>query len=128
MQGRIKDETITELQDKIESQNDKIQLFEEIERRSKIQVRKIMALQDKIERQNDEIYDIRKPTQVVPTPTEKLKIPYLLVKYALSGLVFCVFGMLIALVTKAVLHRCSPPLDQYEVNNESLLGCTCVSI
>ena len=109
---------------KIEKQKQELELQQKIK---EINDEKIMALQDKIETQNDEIHHISSPALAVPTPTETPKMSYSLMERALFALCFCVLGVLIALVTKAGLHRCSPTLDQKEVN-ERLLRCPCVSV
>ena len=141
-QSKMKDEKINALEDEIERQNGRIQLIrdqlhgerveiekqrDEVERQGKIKDEKIMVLQLKIERQNDEIHDFRNPTVTVPTPTEAPKMTRPLIEHAMSGLGFCVLGVLIAIVARAGLRRCSPPSDQYEVD-ASLLRCSCVSL
>ena len=138
MQSRIKDEKITALADKIERQTDQIQLISKQLQGEKVKIEKqkqelewqskIKALQDKIDTQDGEIQQIRNPLFVVPTPTEETpKIPYSFMEHALFGLGFGVLGVLIALVTKAGLRRCTPTSDQHEMN-ERLLRCPCVSL
>ena len=137
MQSRIKDEEITALADKIERQTDQIQLISKQLQGEKVKIEKqkqelewqskIKALQDKIDTQDGEIQQMRNPAFVVPTPTETPKIPYSFMEHALFGLGFGVLGVLIALVTKAGLRRCTPTSDQHEMN-ERLLRCPCVSL
>ena len=141
-QSNVKDKKIKALEDKIERQNVKLLLIgnqlqgekvktekqkQEIQRQSKMKDERILLLQDKIERQNDRIHHNRNPAIAVASPTETPKLPYPLMEHAISGLIFCVLGVLIALVTKAGIHRCSPPpSDQCEVDG-SLLSCPYVS-
>ena len=128
--------TITEISGK-EMQNDEIKLIsdqlqgekiklekqkQDIESESKQKDEKITALQQKIERQNS-----HNSNGTLPTTTETPKMPYSLMEHAISGLVFCVLGVIIALVTKVGICRCSPPLDQDQVDT-SPLRCHCVSL